>query len=93
MKDFDHMIYAMKKYVIIDFAFENTIQIISANELPILLMILFGILHAFSFKKGNLPERISGLKMSYWILILFIIFLTTSLSYVGDGQEFIYFQF
>ena len=93
MKDFDHMIYAMKKYVIIDFAFENTIQIISANELPILLMILFGILHAFSFKKGNLPERISGLKMSYWILILFIIFLTISLSYVGDGREFIYFQF
>ena len=93
MKDFEHMIYAMKKYVIIDFAFENTIQIISANELPILLMILFGILHAFSFKKGNLPERISGLKMSYWILILFIIFLTISLSYVGDGQEFIYFQF
>tara|TARA_B100000749_G_scaffold174816_2_gene134920 strand:- start:1421 stop:2587 length:1167 start_codon:yes stop_codon:yes gene_type:complete len=93
MKDFDHMIYAMKKYIFLDFAVEKTTDIIFANEFPILLLILFGILHVYSFKKGNIPERIAGLKMHYWVLVLFGIFLPIAMFYLGDSRTFIYFQF
>ncbi len=93
MKDFYHMIYAMKKYIFLDFAVEKTTDIIFANEFPILLLILFGILHVYSFKKGNIPERIAGLKMHYWVLVLFGIFLPIAMFYLGDSRTFIYFQF
>jgi D-alanyl-lipoteichoic acid acyltransferase DltB (MBOAT superfamily) len=93
MRDFEHMIYAMKKYVFLDFAFEKTIDIMSANEFPILIIILFVILHIFSYKKGNIPERISKLKIHYWIGILFMFFLPVAIFYLGSAREFIYFQF
>ena len=93
MKDFDHMAYAMKKYVLLDFSTAGTIEIIRDNELPILLMILFMILHFISYKKGNIAERISKLKIHYWTSILFIFFLSIAIFYVGSAREFIYFQF
>ena len=93
MKDFDHMIYAMKKYIFLDFAVEKTTDIIFANQFPILLLVLFGILHIYSFKKGNIPERIAGLKMHYWALVLFGLFLPIAMFYLGDSRTFIYFQF
>ena len=68
-------------------------EIIRNNEFPILLLVLFVILHYISYKKENLPERISKLKLRYWILFLFCIVLPISLFYVGSAQEFIYFQF
>ena len=93
MKDFHHMAYAMEKYVILDFATNGTIQIIRDNEFPILLLILFGILHFISFKKGNMVERISKLKIQYWTGILFVFFISIAMFYVGSAREFIYFQF
>ena len=93
MKDFDHMIYAMKKYIFLDFAVEKTTDIIFANQFPILLLVLFGILHIYSFKKGNIPERIAGLKMHYWALVLLGLFLPIAMFYLGDSRTFIYFQF
>ena len=93
MKDFHHMAYAMEKYVILDFATSGTIQVIRDNELPILLLILFGILHFISYKKGNMVERISKLKIRYWVVILFVFFISIAMSYVGSAREFIYFQF
>ena len=93
MKDFEHMVYAMQKYVFLDFALDGTIQIIRDNEFPILLIILFVILHFISFKKGNIPEKISKLKIRYWASILFVFFLSIAIFYVGSAREFIYFQF
>jgi len=93
IKDFHHMAYAMEKYVILDFATSGTIQVIRDNELPILLLILFGILHFISYKKGNMVERISKLKIRYWVVILFVFFISIAMSYVGSAREFIYFQF
>ena len=87
------MWYAMQKYILLDFNTSQTMEIIKNNEFPILLLILFGVLHYISYKKGNLPERISKLKIRYWILFLFCIVLPISLFYVGSAQEFIYFQF
>ena len=48
---------------------------------------------ATRFKKGNIPERIAGLKMHYWVLVLFGIFLPIAMFYLGDSRTFIYFQF
>jgi D-alanyl-lipoteichoic acid acyltransferase DltB (MBOAT superfamily) len=93
VQDLDHMWYAMKKYVILDFATEQTIEIISENEFAILLITLFVGLHYISYRQGNLPEKISKLKLRYWILFLIFIILPISLFYVGSAQEFIYFQF
>ena len=93
VQDFDHMWYAMKKYVILDFATSQTIEIINENEFAILLMSLFVVLHYISYRQGNMPEKISKLKLRYWILFLIFIILPISLFYVGSAQEFIYFQF
>ena len=93
IQDFDHMAYAMKKYIILDFDTIQTIEIIKNNEFSILLLALFAILHYVSYKKGNLPEKISKLKIRYWILFTFFIILPISLFYAGTAQQFIYFQF
>jgi len=93
VQDLDHMWYAMKKYVILDFTTSQTIEIINENEFAILLIILFVILHYVSYRLGNLPEKISKLKLRYWVLFLIFIILPISLFYVGSAQEFIYFQF
>tara|TARA_Y100000741_G_C17873336_1_gene403898 strand:- start:62 stop:550 length:489 start_codon:yes stop_codon:yes gene_type:complete len=93
MKDFDHMFYSMKKYVFLDFAITDTFEIIQANEFPILLLILFSILHFISYKHGNIVEKISNFKIRYWVLFLIVIISTISLFYVGSAQEFIYFEF
>ena len=93
IENFEHMWDAMQKYNLLDFNTSQTIEIIKNNEFPILLLLLFTILHFISYKKGNLPELISKLKLRYWILFLFCIVLPISLFYVGSAQEFIYFQF
>ncbi|MEE3213867.1 MAG: MBOAT family O-acyltransferase [Thermoproteota archaeon] len=104
VQDFGHMWYAMKKYVILDFATSQTIEIINANEFASLLIILFVALHFISYRldvshgKSNsegqaLPEIISKLKLRYWILFLISIILPISLFYVGSAQEFFYFKF
>ena len=93
MKDFDHMFYSMKKYIFLDFDTTQTIEIIQANEFPILLLVLFTILHFISYKGGNMVERISTLKIRYWMIFLITIFTLISLFYSGTPQEFIYFEF
>jgi len=93
MKDFDHMFYSMKKYIFLDFAFKDTFEIIQANEFPIFLLILFCVLHYISYRKGNIVERLSQLKISYWTIFLITIFSSIALFYTGTAQEFIYFEF
>jgi hypothetical protein len=104
VQDFDHMWYAMTKYVILDFETSQTIEIINANEFASILIILFVALHFISYRldvshgKSNsegqaLTEIISKLKLRYWILFLISIILPISLFYVGSSQEFFYFKF
>ena len=93
IQDFDHMWYAMKKYVVLDFTTSQTIEIINENEFAILLITLFVVLHYISYRQGNLPEKISKLKLRYWVLFLIFIILPIGLFYAGSAQEFIYFQF
>ena len=93
VQDFDSMIYSMKKYILFDFAIENTIGIIETNVVAVGLIVLFIILHVVSYKQGNIPEKLSNIKMRYWACFLFISFITIATFYVGSATEFIYFQF
>ena len=79
--------------IILDFTTSQTIEIINENEFAILLITLFVVLHYISYRQGNLPEKISKLKLRYWVLFLIFIILPIGLFYVGSAQEFIYFQF
>jgi len=89
----DHLTYSMWKYIVWDFAIEKTINVISLNKLPILLMIGFIALHFISYKKNNLLEIISGLKLRYWIVFLVAVTFSILLLYDGKPEDFIYFRF
>lgn len=93
VRDLDQIIYAMKKYVLIDFATTNTIQFISIHKLPIAILLIFGILHFVSYRKPDLREKISSFKLHYWFFFLAGIMAVIILFYSGNPEDFIYFQF
>ena len=92
VEDINALPYVLYKYVVLDFATEATIQMISHNKLPILLIIAFFILNYISYKR-NITKIISELKIRYWILILFGIMTLILLFYDPFPEEFIYFRF
>jgi alginate O-acetyltransferase complex protein AlgI len=87
------MMYSMSKYLILDFQYHKTLEIIQGHEIPISLMIMFIILHFVSYKKQNLVEKISNFSMYYWFLIVTICMMSIVLFYGGSAKEFIYFKF
>jgi hypothetical protein len=77
-----------------DFHFNNdTLNFIVIYKIEIVLIILFVILHFISYKKGNLSEKISNIKLRYWFIFLTTIILAILFSYDGHPSDFIYFQF
>ena len=93
VKDFDHMVYSMQKYVLFDFQTSNIFPFLSIHKLPIVIMLLFIGVHFVSYKKTNLQERISNYKLRYWIVFLSAVMLLIFLFHDGRPEEFIYFQF
>jgi alginate O-acetyltransferase complex protein AlgI len=93
VQDFDSMVYSMEKYIFFDFTMNHTLEIIQSNTISIGFLVLFIILHLISFKKGNILEKLSNLQIKYWMIFLFISFISIATFYVGSAQEFIYFQF
>lgn len=91
--NFEHMIYSMQKFLIIDLQFENTMQVILSNKFPILLIILFLILHFISYKKPGLVQTVSGFRLRYWIIFLIIILTAIVFFFDGNPEDFIYFRF
>ena len=91
--DLDGMFYAMKKFIFIDFTTSQTLEVIKSFEIPVILVVVFVILHYISYKKGNLVERIAKLKPAYWFLFSTTIVLLIVLFYGGTPEEFIYFDF
>ncbi|MDC0052413.1 MBOAT family protein [Candidatus Nitrosopelagicus sp.] len=92
VEDINALPYVMYKYLVWDFATDSTIQIISHNKLPIVLIIVFFILNYISYKK-DLTKKLSELKSKYWILILITILTLILLFYDPFPEEFIYFRF
>ena len=91
--DFDHLSYAMQKYVFIDFVTDNILQFILLYKIPVALMVLFVILHFISFRKSDLILKISNLPLKYWFIPLAIIMTLIVLFYDGNSKDFIYFRF
>jgi D-alanyl-lipoteichoic acid acyltransferase DltB (MBOAT superfamily) len=92
VEDINALPYVMYKYVVWDFATDATIQILSHNKLPLLLIVGFFILNYISYKR-DLTKTLSELKIRYWILILFGIMTLILLFYDPFPEEFIYFRF
>ena len=93
VQDFDDLVYSMEKYVFLDFATEKTTIIILEHRFEILIMVLFFLLHFISYKKPNLPERISHYRLPLWGIFLTVIILGILFFFDGNSEDFIYFQF
>jgi D-alanyl-lipoteichoic acid acyltransferase DltB (MBOAT superfamily) len=93
VQEFDSLTYSMQKYVFLDFAFENTLEIISGHKFEVLLIGMFFVMHFISYKKHDLPKKISKYRLPFWLLFLLIIMLAILLFYDGNPEDFIYFQF
>jgi alginate O-acetyltransferase complex protein AlgI len=93
ISDLNDYVYSMQKYIFLDFKIEQTLEIIKSHEIAVVLMIMFGVLHFISYKIDDLPEKISKIKHRYWFIFIFIITLLILLSYGGNAEQFVYFQF
>ena len=93
VQDTEGMIYAIEKYIFVDFLTQQTFELISTQKFPILLLILFIILNFISYKKGNLIQIISNMSLKYWIVVLFSITMMILFFYDGNPENFIYFRF
>jgi len=93
VRDLDEMSYSMQKYIFWDFEITQTLTVLEFNKLPIFLMAVFFTLQYISYKKNNMIEIISSLKLRYWFLFLVAIIFPILILYGGDSLEFIYFQF
>jgi len=92
VEDINALPYVMYKYLVWDFEIDSTIEIISHNKLPIVLIVGFFILNYISYKT-DLTKKLSELKSKYWILILITILTLILLFYDPFPEEFIYFRF
>ncbi len=93
IRDVDSMLYAIQKYVLIDFELTNFLVTASQFRLPIGLIILFIFLNFISYIKPNSIKNISDLRLRYWIIILITIFTAILFLYDGNSEDFIYFRF
>ena len=93
VRDFDHMIYSMQKYVLLDIDVVNVLPFVSAHKFPLVLMFLFVILHFVAYRRTNLQVIISNFRLRYWILFLSAVMLLIFLFYDGRPEDFIYFKF
>jgi len=93
VRDVEHMLYSMQKYVMLDFATSGTLEFISQHPLPVILIAIFWVIHFIIYKIPDLIERIAKLRISYWFIFLLGLILLILLFYNGDPQDFYYFQF
>lgn len=93
VQDSSNLTYSIWKYIVWDFAIDKTINVISLNKLPIILIVAFVVLHYVSYKKNNLIETISSLKLRYWVMFLVAITFSILILYDGKPEDFIYFRF
>ena len=93
VRDVDHMIYSMQKYVVLDFETSGTIEFALSHKLGIILIILFWAVHFVMYKFPDFNERIANLKLRYWGIFFLGIVLLILLFYNGEPQDFYYFQF
>ena len=92
VQDLDALSYVLYKYVIWDFATTATLEILSHNKIPMILIIGFFILNYISYKR-NIVKLLSEIKIVYWAGMLFGVITLILLFYDLSPEEFIYFRF
>ena len=93
VRDLDQAIYSMQKFVLFDFQTNGGISLGIEEKASLGLIILFIILHGVSYKKYNIVEKMSKLKLRYWTVIIMMILGAVVFSYNGNSEDFIYFRF
>jgi D-alanyl-lipoteichoic acid acyltransferase DltB (MBOAT superfamily) len=93
VQNLEHLTYSLQKYILLDFQYMQTIEIIITHKISIVVMILFIILHYVTFKKHDIKTKISNLSLPLWIIFLFSVSLSILLLYDGNPEDFIYFKF
>ena len=93
VRDFEDLMYSIQKYIFLDFATEKTFQVILEYRFEVTLIVLFFILHFISYKKTNMPEKISKYPFISWGFIIFGIMVLILFFYDANPQDFIYFRF
>ena len=93
VENFDHMSYAMMKFIFIDFQTSEFFNLILQNKVPVILVFLFICLHIVSYFKKSYLEIISALKIRYWVIFLIIIIGSIFYFYDANPDDFIYFKF
>jgi len=77
----------------LDFQILDTITYLESHKIRVMILIIFVILHFISYRKGNLPLKISNWKIKYWVMFLIGIILSILFFYPGNTEDFIYFKF
>ena len=90
--DIESMLYSMEKFVVWDFSLINTLDFIKINKFPLMLIVIFFVLHFISYKKSNLHEIVANMKLPFWFIFLLSIFVLIVFFYNGS-PNFLYFQF
>jgi D-alanyl-lipoteichoic acid acyltransferase DltB (MBOAT superfamily) len=93
VRNLDHMFYSMQKFVFFDFQTNQIMSVLLQNKVPVILIFLFVILHFISYKKSNLIERISKLRLVYWAVFITCVIGVIFYFYDANPDDFIYFRF
>ena len=91
--DFSNALYAMQKFILIDFQTSGIIPFTVTHKFPIFLMVIFVLLHVYTYLKPSTLERISQINLVRWSLFIFIIISSIIFFYNGVPEDFIYFKF
>jgi alginate O-acetyltransferase complex protein AlgI len=89
----EDMIYAMQKFIFIDFQFSGLIDFLLVYRVEFLILILFIVFHSFSFFRRNILEIVSNYGLKKWTLLLTTFAILIVLFYNGAPEDFIYFKF
>ena len=93
VENFENLKYSLTKYILIDFELHQFLSIISENKIAVSLLILFIILHIFTFRNQDIIKKIAyGKNITLFLFLTFSIMLIL-LMYNGNPEQFIYFRF
>jgi len=91
----DYLMYVMKKFVILDFTawLATTSTIISKFEMSFIFIATFIVLHVYTYFHQDIVEKLSKLKIGYWLVYIAGMILLLYLFNTGAPTQFIYFRF
>jgi alginate O-acetyltransferase complex protein AlgI len=93
VQDLEQLMYSLQKYLLLDFQYIQTLEIIMSNKIAVVVLIIFIAVHYIIFKKHDIKTKISNMSLPLWMIFLFSVSLSILLLYDGNPEDFIYFKF